>query len=278
MDKNNVTVHMVVKNEDRFIWYAISSVLPFAERLLIYDTGSQDQTVKIIQSFKDERIEFDIKTVKSATDITRLRQEQSDKTKNAWIWVVDGDEIYPFSTCKEIREIIKKDGDRLEGIVVGRYDLIGDIYHYQREDVGTYSLFGRQGHMALRLINKKNISQLKVHGDYPMEGYYDDKSQTALIDHDQSKFKFTKGKLFHAMYLKRSTLGANLKDTYHRNKLKLESGIAIPIDMERAEVFDFVRPHYVENVTTERSKYYQLLAFFVTPIKTVKRLLWRLFQ
>ena len=35
-----LTVHMVVKNEDRFIWYALNSVLPYVDKVIIFYTGS----------------------------------------------------------------------------------------------------------------------------------------------------------------------------------------------------------------------------------------------
>ena len=47
-----ITAHMVVKNEDRFVWYAISSILKCADTFLIADTGSEDDTIKIIEEMK----------------------------------------------------------------------------------------------------------------------------------------------------------------------------------------------------------------------------------
>ena len=43
--KNDITVHCVVKNEERWIWFAINSILDIAEKILVYDTGSTDKTV-----------------------------------------------------------------------------------------------------------------------------------------------------------------------------------------------------------------------------------------
>ena len=274
MIKPNVTVHMIVKNEDRFVWYAISSVLPYVEKLLIFDTGSKDQTVKIIRSFTDNKIEFYEKQVKYSRDITTLRQEQVNMTDRDWFWIVDGDEIYSRLLCKEILQIISNQGNNLEGIVVRRLDLLGDIYHYQDESVGTYDLFGRRGHYVLRLINKKNIPGLHVKGDYPNEGYYDI-TGNELINNSPAKYLFTKGRIFHAMYLKRSTLGANLVNTFHRKKRKIELGKRINNDISVPEIFNSPHPEFVENSYDNRSIIYEFMAYLITPLKIIKRKLWR---
>lgn len=269
MHKVKITAHMVVKNEDRFIYYAINSILPFIDRLLICDTGSFDQTIPVIRSIRDDKILFDSKNIQKSADITKVRQEQLDNTSTDWIWIVDGDEIYPASVAKEILKIAEI-GKDLEGIVVGRYDLLGDIYHYQSESVGTYNAFGRQGHYALRLINRKNIPGLHTGGDYPYEGYYDDKN-IEIIHHNRDKFLFTRGRLWHAMYLTRSTSGSILPNTLHRNKYKIESGNKLAQDIEFPQIFFGPKPNMVPGVTEKRSVFYELSASIITPIKMAKR-------
>ncbi len=269
-----LTVHMVVKNEDRFIWYALNSVLPYVDKVIIFDTGSTDKTVEIINSFADERIKFQSIEIKEAKDIGRLRQQQIEETNTPWFWIVDGDEIYHSSLCKEIVNIVRKEGKNLEGIVVGRYDLLGDVYHFQDESVGKYNLFDRQGHFVLRLINKENIAGLHVEGLYPYEGYYDKNGQE-LINHDKQRFYFAKGRLFHAMYLQRSTHGASLSDTLHRNKWKIELGKRIKDKKLIPEVFYQPHPVLVPDSYGKRSIFYELAANLVTPIKIFKRKLWK---
>lgn len=267
---NSITGHIVVKNEDQFIWYAIKSVLPYVDRLLIADTGSTDLTLKIISLIKSNKIDFSQIPTFTASDIATIRQKQITRTKSDWVWIIDGDEIYPQSLCQEIVDIISSKGNYLEGIVVKRTDLLGDIYHYQHDSVGSYDIFAKSGHIVLRLINKKNIPNLHVTGIYPYEGYYD-KEGREIISHTAEKFAFTKGSLFHAMYLKRSSLGANLTDTFHRRKWKVESGLPMPKDTIYPEVFFLKKPSLVPNVTTKRNLNYEIKAAFITPIKTIKR-------
>lgn len=261
---------MIVKNEDRFIWYAISSVLPYVDKFLIYDTGSTDNTVKVIRSITSDKIIFHQFNIDNISEIAKLRDRQIKETADEWFWVVDGDEIYTDSLCQEIKDTLKKEGDKLEGIVVGRFDLLGDIYHHQDESVGTYNMLGKSGHMALRLINKKNIPELHVSGNYPYEEYLD-KNGTGIIFHPVEKFRFTQGKLFHAMYLGRSSLGANLAGTFHRRKYTIESGHKFPEHFKYPEVFFKSRQSIIPDVTVKRSSIYNLFASFITPLKLLKR-------
>lgn len=267
----DITVHMVVKNEDRFIWYALSSILPFANVILIVDTGSRDKTVEIIKSFRSPKIHFSSKLIYHPEDLAYIRQMQLVQTKTDWIWVVDGDEIYTKSLGNEISDTIQKD-DMLEGIVVGRYDLMGDIYHHQSETVGTYNTFGSSGHYVLRLLNKKNIHGLHVQGIYPYEGYYDE-TGIEVLHHDKKSYYFTKGRLFHAMYLKRSSKGTNLVDTFHRMKGKIEWGNPFPGTQRFPEVF-FKKTINIPSVLDRRSLLYEVIAVLITPIKILKRKIW----
>jgi glycosyltransferase involved in cell wall biosynthesis len=262
-------VNMVVKNEDRFIWYAIKSVENYAEKILITDTGSTDNTVQIIKSIKSKKIVFSEKKINNREELTKIRQDQLRNSNAEWVWIVDGDEIYSDSLCREIIFLINQK-KRLEGVVVGRYDLIGDIYHYQDEKVGSYSLFGKKGHIVLRLINKYSVPFLHTEGIYPYEAYYDKLNQE-ITTHDKKLFAFTKGKIFHAMYLKRSSKGANLKNTYHRNKWKVEIGHKISSSDNFPEVFSNVDQNAISSVITRRSYLYKFIALLITPIKQIKR-------
>ena len=268
---NKITVHMVVKNEDIFIWYAISSVLPYVSQIIIFDTGSGDKTVDIIKSYRSTKIIFEEKGNVNPEQLSSLRYEQIKRTKTDWFWVVDGDEIYPQITIREILDGINQ--NKYLGAVVRRYDLLGDIYHFQDETIGEYTLFGEKGHLVLRLLNKKLLPGLHLQGLYPYEGYYDNESR-AIIDYPKNNFFITQSRLFHAMYLKRSTLGSKLRDTLHRNKYKIEKGHHFPLSEKFPEVFFAAKPKFVPNVTHPRSISYELQSAIITPIKKLKRKIW----
>lgn len=266
----DITAHMLVKNEDLWVFYSISSVLPYVSKLLITDTGSTDHTLEIIDSFSSPKIDLYSTKTTSATEITNIRQQQLNQTKTDWFWIVDADEIYPKNTVTEILSAL--DSDSYEGIVVRRHDLLGDIYHKQDEMVGSYELFGQKGHLLNRLINKRKIPGLQVKGDYPLEGYYD-ATNTSIRDRDKSKYYITSSYLYHAAYLKRSS-GSDLSKTLNRNKYKYEKGIVI--NKPTPEIFKKQDPLMLSNPLAKRNLKYEIISSIITPLKKFKRkILWK---
>ncbi len=265
--RSPITGHIIVKNEDRFIWYAIQSVLPYLRELLIFDTGSTDRTVKIIKSFRDKKISFWQKNLKTPADLVKLRNEQIRLTKTSWFWLVDGDEIYPRRLAQQVRETVENNPDKY-GLILHRYDLLGDIYHAQDEKVGAYDQFGKKGHYVLRLINQAQIPGLTVKGTYPNE-YFADAKGASIKNAGRDKFVFIENRYWHAMYLQRSTLGGNLTHTLHRKKYKVELGKEI--EEKIPEAFFNKKPEFVPNVTEKRSSMYEATARVLTPIKKIWR-------
>lgn len=267
MRTNNrgITGHMVVKNEDRFVYFAISSVLPYLDQLLITDTGSTDNTIKIIESIKSDKISLTRVHVNNPAEVTAVRQSQLEATKTPWFWLIDGDEIYPQKTAEEV---VNATQHNFAIIAVRRYDLLGDIYHAQKESVGTYELYGQRGHLVTRLFNRDKLPGLNLAGDYPNEGYYLG-DQRSTLDIPRDNVYVTSNKLFHAMYLQRSSLRNDLA-MFNRNKYKIELGQ--PIASGIPEVFGKY-PTDVTDPNTRRGLSYELLASLITPIKNLKRAL-----
>lgn len=261
----SITAHMVVKNEDQWIYFAIQSILPYVDQFLITDTGSTDKTVEIIRLFSSPKIVFKQVHAQTSRDITQLRFEQIKQTQTSWLWVVDGDEVYPHKTASEVVSAIQT--DKYEGVTVRRYDLLGDVYHRQIESVGEYQMFGQRGHLVLRALNLDKLPGLHLSGDYPLEGYYD-QHNVAILSHDPQLHYITTNYLYHAMYLRRSSLGGNLP-MFNRAKFKVETGVSI--EDQLPEVFKEVRPSQIPDPLSKRSLGYELLASFITPIKKLKR-------
>ena len=116
--KSNLTIHCVVKNEERWIWYALKSILDIADEILIFDTGSTDKTVEIIKTIKSRKIIFEEKGKVDAKGLTQLRREQLVMTKTEWFLILDGDEIWPERTKKELAANLKSVTKSDWGIVV----------------------------------------------------------------------------------------------------------------------------------------------------------------
>ena len=266
MQNPNITVHMVVKNEDQWVYYALMSILPYAHKILLTDTGSTDNTVSIIKNIHSPKILYEKVACDTREKVSAVRQRQIEKTQTPWIWVVDGDEIYTEVGAKEVVQAVAS--DKFKIIVVRRYDLLGDVYHKQVSSVGAYNLFGAKGHLLVRLINKDLISGLNVRGSYPQEGYYDGEGNSVL-ETPRDDVYITDHSLYHAMYLTRSSRGANLRSVFNRSKYKIEKGLSIADDLP--SVFSLPSPLPGLNPAKRRGFVYETLATFITPIKNLKR-------
>jgi len=182
-----ITLHTVVKNEERFIKQALSAALSCNEvkRVLVWDTGSTDKTVEEILSLADKRIEFQQKGKVDRKGLVQLRKQQLEMTKTPWFLLVDGDEIWPEKNLKKLISAIKQSGPETIALVNKTRNVVGDIYHYLPEPEGHYQIDQWKGHLNIRAI--RNLSGLTVKGEYPNEWYelHDKKIQNFSICSNQ---------------------------------------------------------------------------------------------
>ncbi len=255
-----ITVHTLVRNEEKFVWYALQSVLPFVEKIFVWDTGSTDKTVEIIRTIKSPKLEFEEKGRVDARALIKLRQEMIKKTQTDWIMILDGDEIWWDNQISNIKNQILKKRNKYNLVVNPCYMAIGDIFHYQEEAAGMYKIHNKTGHLNIRFI--RNFPGLKVSGVYPDEAFQD-KSGKKLQNFSQEKILFSDEKYLHLSHLIRSNQS--------RHKYKYELGISFPKDFYYPEVLFRDRPKIIPSPWETVSSNYKLSAGVQTPLKKVKR-------
>lgn len=256
--KTDLTAQMIVKNEEQWVWYAIQSVLDHIDRLFIIDTGSTDNTVKIIKHISDSKIVLSQQDRVTPGQLVELRNEQLRQTTTSWFMLLDGDEVWPKATMAEFTAIIKKASPSLLGIVVPAIVPVGDLFHYQPEAAGKYKLLGRTGHMNLRGYQK--TTGYGWQGIYPLEAYVDQTNQP--IQTQDKKLTMLKHSYWHLTHLKRSEV-----DTHRKKKLEIghRRNIKLP------EVFFLTRPKIVPSPWISFSAAEKLVAQTVTPLLKIKR-------
>src|SRR3989344_2131678 len=89
-----ITVHCLVCNEERWIWYALMSVLDQVDEIMVWDDSSQDHTAQIIKSIDSPKIKYRLVSSQTAQGHTKVRQQMLDETKSDWMLVLDGDEVW----------------------------------------------------------------------------------------------------------------------------------------------------------------------------------------
>lgn len=261
----------IVKNEDRYIWFAIKSAIDYLDKLIIFDTGSSDGTARIIEDLKKEypdKIFFEKKGNVDPAGLTRLRREMLNITESDWLLLLDGDEVWWEDSLKKSVKEINEKGEGLYALVNPTINLVGDIYHYQEEKAGEYKILGKKGHFNIRFINRK-IPELAIRNNYPSEGFYD--SQGRLIQEVEDKLYFINSPLLHFSHLKRSSIDD--QSTLHRKKFRLEIGRKFSENFKYPEIFYQTRPTNIFNPFVSMGFSYKLKAALVTPLKKLKRTL-----
>lgn len=208
-----ITVHCIVRNEENYIKQALVSVLSAdeVERVLVWDTGSEDATADKILSIKDKRIEFQQKGRAGRERLVFLRNQQIKLTVTSWMMLVDGDEIWPENNLRKLIDGMKKADKDVIALVNKTRNAAGDIYHYLPESEGRYRIGKWKGNLNIRAI--KNLPKLTVKGVYPNEWY---EINGRKIQDQPEKLNFVDTWYLHATHLKRS--GSWFKDlaTYDR--------------------------------------------------------------
>lgn len=251
MNKRNysITGHMVVKNEDRWIWFAIMSVIDFLDKLIIYDTGSRDHTNEIIceiiknEKYKNKIIYEQIENV-SVENFYKVRQKQIDVTTTDYFMVIDGDEIWYKDSLKELDEILTNKKPQL--IATKFINVCGDIFHYRLDSRETYCINGETGAITIRVYSMK-IPGISCGGVYGVEGYIDSDG-IAVQEHNYFTI-IQNGKYFHTSLLNRSSAqNGDFSIKYRRSKLKADWDAKFPEQFKFPEVFYIKElPNYVKS-------------------------------
>jgi len=95
-----LSVCMIVKNEEDNIERAIKSALPIADEIIVVDTGSNDNTVKIVRDLIG-RVYF----TPWIDDFAAARNKSIAFATKEWIMWLDADDVIPESTYEHINKI-----------------------------------------------------------------------------------------------------------------------------------------------------------------------------
>lgn len=272
MNQSKIIVHCLVKNEDRFIWYAIKSVLPFVDHIMVWDTGSTDKTVSIVKQINSPKISFKEMGDVNAETFTKVRNQMLAETPSSydWLMILDGDEVWGEYAIKTVTDYARNN-PKAESLVVRTRNLVGDIYHQLPESSGKYHLAGQVGHLNLRFINLKEINGLHIEKPHGQQGYYDGEGNL-IQNRDQSKVHFIDVAYHHATHLQRSTKGDS-NVIKRPQKFKLELGKKVD-NKNIPEIFFASKPKIVPDVTMSASIFFWILSAMYTLPRRLKRKLF----
>ncbi len=296
-----ITVHTLVKNEARFIWYSVMSVIKYVDRVRLWDTGSTDNTLEIIdevakppeakgkeifqikklnlEKFNEAELRSQMliedtetisKKMKETLAFSLARQKMLEATTADWFIVLDGDEIWWEDSIKEMVTAIKEHHQKYDCIVVPTVNVVGDMFHYQEKPAGRYHLAGRVGHYNLRAVNRK-VPGLHAKGEHGVFGWADENG-VMIENRDPKRILFLDAPYLHTTHLRRAGVAKDEQNVLKRKKKKkFEIGISFSKDYYYPEVFFRPRPEMVPSVWGVPSLSYKVRAFFETPLRKIHR-------
>lgn len=272
-----IWAHTLFRNEERYLWFAVKSVIDYVDKLLLWDTGSEDKSLKIAEELKKiypEKIDFRKWGKVDINQFTVVRQKMLEQTKSDWFMILDADEVWWDESVRRHIEVLRKEGQYLDSLVSGYFNLVGDIYHYQEERAGKYKIDGKVGHLNIRFVNRKipALAFSKPHGQL---GIFDEKG--TLIQDRNSKLRRHLGVSYlHFTNVQRSaSIEKDFSVPKRKIKMKYELGRKFPYDFYYPEIFFKKRPGYVSSPWVKRGANYVLKASFQTPLKYLNRIIFQ---
>lgn len=268
-----VTAHTIVKNEENYVWFSVMSAIDYVDEVLLWDTGSTDNTLKIIDrmvSLYPKKIKFKEVGSVDSQQFTTMRQKMLDITDSDWLMILDGDDVWWDESIKKTINLLKNEGDKYDTLVHTYQNPVGDIYHYQDLSAHNYRIDDKFGNIGIRLINRK-IDGLNVSKPHGQQGYFD-KNGILVQELDPKRRFHTKGVSYlHFTNLARSNNLESAKVPKRLQKLKYEIGNEFPKDFYYPEVFFKERPNFISSPWKTMTKAYRLTSAVLTPLKKIKR-------
>jgi glycosyltransferase involved in cell wall biosynthesis len=213
---------VLVRNEDRFVRQSVTNILGFCDRVLLVDNGSRDQTPFILKEMASGDPE------KISCHAIRHPRESHDLLKPyagtpAWIFAVDGDEIYDPERLVSFRSRL------LSGEFDQHWMILGNVHHCDHLDVQECIAQGYAtppGRSITKLYNFAAIRSWngdtpeRLHGGSPdfLPGYHDQMKRQL-----QNEYNWEESPLrcLHLCFLSRSSLDGpesgsreNIMETY----------------------------------------------------------------
>jgi glycosyltransferase involved in cell wall biosynthesis len=267
--------HTLFKNEERWLWYSVTSVIDHLDKLLLWDTGSTDNSPKIAENLAKKypdkiKLKQYPTTDSSIFPEAELRQAMLNETEADWFVMVDADEIWPCKSMASMAEEIAQRGNIIESIVVPTVNLVGDIFHYQPQSAGRYKFGERIGHYALRAVSTR-IPGLQCKNPHGTTGWFDNNIRM-IQDRGSGRVAFVDAPYLHTTFLPRSNNRSNdLKVPKRASKLKFEIGQNLPRDYFFPEVMFVPRPEYILSPWQTVDLSFKFRAYIETPLRWVNR-------
>lgn len=271
-----IWAHVLVKNEERYLWYAVNSIAKYMDKIMIWDTGSSDNTISIIHELEKEypkQIEYKQVGEVTIDQFADTRQKMIESTKSDWMFILDGDEVWWEDSIRELIDIIQSKGQELDSIVSKYVNVVGDIFHFQEERAGQYKIDGKKGQLTIRAMNM-HIPNLHAANPHGTQAYLDE-NEVPIQNMNKKRRMFQKelGYIHFTHLIRSDSLQEDLKVPKRNIKYKKELGTPFPLDYFYPEVFFKPRPKIVASPWVTMDTEFKVKSQLLTPLRKLKRML-----
>lgn len=164
-----ISVLINTLNEEKNLPYALRSVKPWADEIVVVDMYSEDRTVEIARDygakilFHDRVMEFDI-----------ARKYAIENASNEWMLILDADEIVPAPLSRRLLEIVSENKIDVVKIPYLNFLAGAPIYYsgWGPDQVKHFRLFRRgklkikpSVHNYIEISPGANVKELFFHSD-----------------------------------------------------------------------------------------------------------------
>jgi hypothetical protein len=242
-----VTAHVMVRNEGRWLWFAIMPVIEHVDHAIVCDTGSIDSTRRCIEWFQNHpkyrgKITSRFLDDVPPSELSNIRQYMINETNTEWFMILDGDEIW-FE--RSIQNFVHTANETtLNMIAVPFINVVGDVFSRQLDDREHYHVAGRTGSITVKGF-RRSIDGLHCTGEYGVEGYFDANHLPVQARSDEIAV-IDKPFLHTSNTARSSTITGDLLIPYRRKKIAAPVDYRVAPDRENfPEVFYVDRPAFV---------------------------------
>ncbi len=143
---NEITLCLMVKDEQRYLEKCLESVKPYVDDMIIIDTGSTDSTIEIAKRYTEN-----VSSIPFGGDFSAIRNAAIEKVKTPWILFLDADEEFEESEISKLKDLLSNTPEDVAGYKVFRYNFFSTGGWYSGTNLKVF-----RNHPEIRYRKKVN--------------------------------------------------------------------------------------------------------------------------
>jgi glycosyltransferase involved in cell wall biosynthesis len=129
----DITLCLIVKNEEKYVATCIESVKPLVSKIRIGDTGSTDRTVSICKQYTDH-----IEDVDFSAGFSQARNHLLKQVDTEWVLFLDADEYFDRSALEQLATLLPSVSAHVDALSFLRYNFFSSGAFYTSETIKLF--------------------------------------------------------------------------------------------------------------------------------------------